>query len=126
MMNTTGSSPTRAQKPLGVVSFIAGLLAIALSVGGQLLAAHRLATDWNSGHPSADQSIIHSVLVAPSFLIAIIAIWFGVSSCRKNRRYRRLAILGIILSAIAVGLTLLDVPGDIAADYWIEPRPDDH
>lgn len=125
-MNTPPSGLTRTKKPLGAFSFIASILAIILSLCGQLLAARRLATDWNSGHPSMDQTIVHLLLVAPTIIAAIVAVWLGVSSFRNNHRYRTLALFGIGLGILSATLTLLGFPGDMAAEYWIEPRPEDH
>lgn len=125
-MNTPPSGPTQTQKLLVLFSFIASVLAIILSLCGQLFSARRLATDWNSGHPSMDQLLVHSFLVAPSIITAVVAVWVGISSFRSNHKYRTLAVLGICLGALSVTLTLLGIPGDMAADHWIEPRPTDN
>ncbi|MFC0673834.1 hypothetical protein [Brachybacterium hainanense] len=124
-MRTTASGPTQERNPFGVAAFIAGALAVALSVCGQLLAARRLATDSNNGHPSADQSLVHLIVVAPSLVVAVLAVLLGMFSCHGSRKYRKFAACGIVLGVIAVGLTLTNIPGSAATDYWLEPFPGD-
>ncbi|MDN5901020.1 MAG: hypothetical protein L0H74_13245 [Brachybacterium sp.] len=122
-MGTTTSGPAQVRTSFGIVSFIAGALAFPLSVGGQLLAARRLATDVNNGHPSADQSLIHALSVTPSLLLSVLAVWLGISACRNRSGFRKLALVGITVGVIAAGLTLVDVPGSLAARCWITPVP---
>lgn len=122
-MDTTTTSHAPARNPRGVASAVAGGLAIALSVCGQLLAARRYATDVNAGHPSADQSMIHMLSVTPSLIVSLLAIWIGCSIRWDRRRHRTLALLGITLGGIAIFLTFTDILGTQAARHWIYPYP---
>lgn len=122
-MDTTAPSPARARSLLGIASLVAGCLAIVLSLGGQLLAAGRLATDWNSGHPSASQPLIHAVSVTPSLIFSVLAVAIGFVACRRSRGIHKLAIAGITLGIIAAALTFTDVLGSFAAQLWIDPVP---
>ena len=122
-MDTATPGPAHVRTPLGIASFIAGSLAIVLSLGGQLVAARRLATDWNSGHPSADQPFMHAVSVAPSLILSILAIWIGYTACQNHRHSRKLAIVGVALGITSIALTFTNVLGSFAIHYWINPLP---
>lgn len=118
-MDTTTSKPPTWRNHANFASLIAGGLALFLSMCGQLLAAHRLATDWNSGHPSADQASVHTILVAPGMIVAYLALGIGVYACAKSKSPRGYAIAGIALSLVTVGATLSNFPGNIATDQWV-------
>lgn len=122
-MDTATTSPAPVLNTRGMASAVAGGLAIALSVCGQLLAARRYATDVNAGHPSADQSMMHMLSVTPSLIVSLLAIWIGCSIHWERKGHRNLALLGIALGGIAIFLTLTDILGTLAAQYWIEPYP---
>lgn len=118
-MDTTTSKPPSWRNRANFASLIAGGLALVLSVFGQLLAAHRLATDWNSGHPSANQDSMHALLVAPGMIVAYLALGLGAYACGKSKSLRGYAIAGIALSLVAIGATLTNFPGEFATDQWI-------
>lgn len=122
-MNTATTRPAHARSSFGVVSAAAGVLAIAFSAAGQLQAARIYATDVNAGHPMTNQSTVHIVLITPSLIVAILAILIGCLMQWDFKGHRRLALLGIILGGTAIFLSLTDVLGTLAAQYWIEPYP---
>lgn len=122
-MDTDTTSPAPVRSPQGMASAVVGGIAIALSLCGQLLAARRYATDVNAGHPSADQSMIHMLAVAPSLILSLVAIGVGCSIRWDRKGHRALALLGVTLGGIAIFLTLTDALGTLAAQNWIIPVP---
>ena len=124
-MGPITSRTAQARRPLGVISFIVGILAAALSVGGQLLAARKHATDWNAGHPMADQSLVHALSVTPGMVLSILAIGIGCYALRKHREHRWFAAGGVALGVTTVALTLANFPGSIGFQYWYDPLWED-
>ena len=124
-MGPITSRTAQARRPLGVISFIVGILAAALSVGGQLLAARKHATDWNAGHPMADQPLVHALSVTPGLILSILAFVIGCYALRGSREHRGFALCGVALGVIAVALTAVDLPGSMAFRYWYAPLWED-
>lgn len=124
-MDAITSRPMQMRGPLGIVSFIVGTLAIALSVGGQLLAAKKHATDWNAGHPFADQPVVHALLVTPGLILSVLSFGIGCYVLWNYREHRGFALCGVALGAITVALTGVDFPGSMAFHYWYAPLWED-
>lgn len=103
---------------LNFASAIAGVLAVGLSVCGQLLAARRLATDLAGGHPSANQDWLHVTLITPSVIFACLAISIGSYACGQSGKLMKLAIAGIALGLVTTGMNLVGFPGEMAAYHW--------
>jgi|SRR5699024_182648 len=120
-MDTITSRPAQVRRSPGVISFILGILAAALCVGGQLLAARKHAGDWNAGHPMADQDLVHALLVTPGVILSIVAFVIGCHALRASREHRALALCGVALGVLAVVLTAVDLPGSIAFRFWYAP-----
>lgn len=123
-MNTSRSTETTRQRAISVVSLITGALAVALSVGGQLLAAHRWAVDRNSGHASVDQSTFHLLAVSPSLVLSLLVAIIAVPGLVDRERRSVLLILGFLLGVIAVSLTIVNFPGGLALELWLDVVPD--
>lgn len=113
---------TQTRSPLGLLCFLVGALAAALSVVGQLLAERKHAGDWNAGHPMADQPLVHALSVTPGVILSILAVVIGCSALRAAPEHRRLALGGVALGVITLALTVMDVPGSIAFRYWYAPQ----
>ncbi|MEJ6542867.1 hypothetical protein ACTXJ3_10440 [Brachybacterium paraconglomeratum] len=122
-MGSTESRHSQIHLSLGVAVCVSGCLAVVLSMCGQLFAARRLATDINSGHPSADQGFVHMLAVTPSLCFSALAILLCVVNTAASGWPRGFAILGMVLGVIAAVLTFLDIPGSLAAEHWVEPYP---
>lgn len=120
-MEATTSSPVRTRSSSGVISFVVGMLAAALSVGGQLLAARKQAGDWNAGHPMADQPLVHALSITPGMVLSILALGIGCYALRNHREHRWFAVCGVALGAITVVLTAVNIPGSIGFQYWYDP-----
>ena len=120
-MDPITSRPAQTRRTPGILSFIAGLLAAALSVGGQLLAARKHAGDWNAGHPMADQPLVHALAVTPGVILSIVAFVIGCHALRVSREHRGFALCGAALGVLAVVLTVVDLPGSIAFRMWFAP-----
>lgn len=67
--------------------------------------------------------MMHMLSVTPSLIVSLLAIWIGCSIHWERKGHRNLALLGIALGGIAIFLTLTDILGTLAAQYWIEPYP---
>lgn len=124
-MEATPSRPVQARSSSGALSFLAGLLAAALSVGGQLLAARKQAGDWNAGHPMADQPFVHALSVTPGIVLAILACGIGCYALWRHPEHRGLAAGGVALGLITAVLTMLNFPGSIGFQYWYDPQWED-
>ncbi|MGP9537890.1 hypothetical protein ACT3SP_07755 [Brachybacterium sp. AOP43-C2-M15] len=124
-MDRTAARPSPPGIAFAIAPLLSGVLAIILSVCGQLIAARRLAADTNSGHPSADQPFVHMLAITPSLCFSALAVLLYLFAAPGSRRHRRLAALGMVLGVIAAVLTLIDLPGGLAARFWIEPLPDE-
>src|SRR5699024_12517708 len=96
-MDTITSRPAQVRRSPGVISFILGILAAALCVGGQLLAARKHAGDWNAGHPMADQDLVHARLVTPGASLSIVAVVVGCHALRAAPAQRAPARCGAAL-----------------------------
>lgn len=122
-MNTRTSRLERVRPFSAEAAAVAGALAIALSLAGQLFAARIYARDVNAGHPMGYQSTLDMVSLVPSMLVAMVTIGIAGFALGARNGSRDLALLAIGLAGVVVVLSITGVPGDLAARHWIEPYP---
>ncbi|WP_133677546.1 hypothetical protein [Brachybacterium sp. AG952] len=115
----------RNRLSFGLVASFSGGAAIAVSMAGQFYAATDHAAAVNSGHPKADTHLIYLLAVAPSILLAVVALCLGTVACAKLRGARVWGAVGIGLGLLAVILAVLQFPAGLMAEHWIRPHPSD-
>lgn len=125
-MKMANPNSNRDHQSLNALSFASAVLGIISSTGGQILSAYKLTVDWNVGHPSSSQTTLHLLLIAPGIFFAIAGVSLGCYICHIYPQRRRFAIFGITTGTLSLILTLLNFPGDLAIDYWMEPVPGEY
>lgn len=118
-MTTTRTTSARILDTLDIMSTTTGGLGVVLTVWGQSLKAERHAFHVNNGHPMMDGNILFAPM--PGFIFTVLAIGLGAPGLRAQAGGRAWAIVGIVVGAIAVALTLTGIPVGLVPNPWVEP-----